>query len=55
VAVAPDDAALEDLTALYRAVSGEHPDRDDYRAAMVRDQRLMLSLVPTRAYGRRPG
>jgi PPOX class probable F420-dependent enzyme len=55
VALAPDDAAVEDLIALYRAVSGEHPNWDDYRAAMVRDQRVVLSLVPTRAYGMLPG
>ena len=35
-----------------RAVSGgEHPDWDEYRAAMVTDKRLILTIRPTRAYG----
>jgi hypothetical protein len=37
--------------AYYRALNGEHPDWDDYRAAMVADQRLVLRLRPTHAYG----
>jgi hypothetical protein len=36
---------------LYRAVQGEHPDWDDYRAAMVRDKRLVVSIHAERAYG----
>jgi PPOX class probable F420-dependent enzyme len=51
VAAAPDDATVEELVALYRAVLGEHPDWDDYRAAMVRDRRVVLRLRPTHAYG----
>ncbi|QYG91425.1 PPOX class F420-dependent oxidoreductase [Iamia sp. SCSIO 61187] len=51
VAAAPDDATVEELVALYRDVQGEHPDWDDYRAAMIRDQRVVLRLRPTRAYG----
>ncbi len=51
VAAAPDDATVEELVELYRAVQGEHPDWDDYRAAMVRDRRVVLRLVPTHAYG----
>jgi PPOX class probable F420-dependent enzyme len=54
VAAAPDDAAVEELITLYRDVNGEHPDWDDYRAAMVRDQRVVLRLTPTRAYGMLP-
>jgi PPOX class probable F420-dependent enzyme len=45
------DAAVEELVALYRAVQGEHPDWDDYRAAMVRDQRLVVRIRAERAYG----
>ena len=51
VAEAPDDATVEELIALDRAVQGEHPDWDDYRAAMVRDRRVVLRLRPTHAYG----
>ena len=51
VAADPHDAAVEELIALYRAVHGEHPDWDDYRAAMVRDRRLVVRVRPERAYG----
>ena len=47
----PHDAAVEELIDLYRAVQGEHPDWDDYRAAMVRDRRLVVSIRAERAYG----
>lgn len=42
-------AAMDGLVDYYRSVSGEHPDWDDYRAAMVRDQRVLLKLAITRA------
>lgn len=51
VAADPHDAAVEELVALYRALSGEHDDWDDYRASMVRDRRVVVRLAPTRAYG----
>lgn len=51
VAATPDDATVEELVALYRALQGEHEDWDDYRAAMVRDRRVVVRLTPTRAYG----
>lgn len=52
VAQAPDDAAVEELIELYRAASGkEHPDWDEYRAAMIADKRLVLRIRVTRAYG----
>jgi PPOX class probable F420-dependent enzyme len=51
VAADPFDAAVEELIDLYRAVQGEHPDWDDYRAAMVRDRRLVVRLRAGRAYG----
>jgi PPOX class probable F420-dependent enzyme len=51
VAAAPDDDTVEELVALYRALQGEHPDWDEYRAAMVRDGRLVARLTPERAYG----
>ncbi len=53
-AAEPDDAAVEELIALYRAVQGEHPDWDDYRRAMVADRRLVVRLRPERAYGMWP-
>lgn len=51
VAAAPDDDAVEELVALYRSISGEHPDWDDYRRAMVAERRLVVRLRPTYAYG----
>lgn len=51
VAAAPDDATVDELVAYYRAANGEHDDWDDYRAAMVRDRRVMARLRPTYAYG----
>jgi PPOX class probable F420-dependent enzyme len=41
--------ALDILVSYYRSVSGEHPDWDDYRAAMVRDQRVAVRITLTRA------
>jgi len=55
VAASPDDAVVDELVAYYRAASGEHPDWDDYRRAMVADHRLVLRIRPNRAYGALPG
>lgn len=41
--------AMDGLVDYYRRVSGEHPDWDDYRAAMVRDRRVLLRLRVERA------
>jgi PPOX class probable F420-dependent enzyme len=54
VAADPHDATVEELIDLYRAIGGEHPDWDEYRAAMVADRRLVLSLPVTRVYGMAP-
>jgi PPOX class probable F420-dependent enzyme len=51
VATSPDDDVVEALVSYYRTVSGEHPDWDEYRAAMVRDHRLVASIRPEHAYG----
>ena len=52
VAAARDDATVEELIVLLRAVQGkEHPDWDEYRQAMVDDKRLVARLRPERAYG----
>jgi PPOX class probable F420-dependent enzyme len=51
VADDPHDATVEELVALYRSLSGEHDDWDGYRAAMVRDRRVVVRLRPARAYG----
>jgi len=38
--------AMDLLVDYYRRAAGEHPDWDDYRAAMIRDQRCVLVLTP---------
>jgi PPOX class probable F420-dependent enzyme len=51
IAAAPDDAAVEELVELYRALAGEHSDWDEYRRAMVADRRLVVRIRPQHAYG----
>ena len=52
VAAERHDAVVEELIEVYRLVQGkEHPDWDDYRRAMVEDQRLVLRLHVERLYG----
>jgi len=41
--------AMDLLIEYYRQVSGEHPDWDDYRAAMTRDRRVILRFTVERA------
>jgi PPOX class probable F420-dependent enzyme len=41
--------AMEPLVEYYRGISGEHPDWDDYRAAMVRDRRVLIRIDITQA------
>jgi PPOX class probable F420-dependent enzyme len=41
--------ALDLLVDYYRGISGEHPDWDDYRAAMTRDRRVMVRITVTSA------
>nr|WP_062341178.1 PPOX class F420-dependent oxidoreductase [Herbidospora sakaeratensis] len=40
--------ALEPLVEYFRCISGEHPDWDEYRAAMVRQGKSLLRITPTR-------
>lgn len=48
----PHDATVEELIEVFRLVAGkEHPDWDEYRAAMVADLRLVGRLRVTHAYG----
>ena len=42
-------AALALLVDYYRRISGEHPDWDDYRAAMEREQRVLVRFEIERA------
>jgi PPOX class probable F420-dependent enzyme len=47
--------AMDLLVDYYRRVSGEHPDWDDYREAMRRDQRVIVVITLTRAGPDRSG
>jgi PPOX class probable F420-dependent enzyme len=42
-------AALEPLVDYYRSVSGEHPDWQEYREAMVREGRVLLRISVDRS------
>ena len=39
--------ALEPFVEYYRSISGEHPDWDDYRAAMTRQGKALLRITIT--------
>ena len=51
VAADPHDATVEELITYYRGISGEHSDWDEYRAAMVAERRLLLTLRFDHIYG----
>ncbi|GAA4357936.1 PPOX class F420-dependent oxidoreductase [Angustibacter luteus] len=40
--------ALEPLVDYFRAISGEHPDWDEYRQAMTAQGKSLLRITPTR-------
>jgi PPOX class probable F420-dependent enzyme len=54
VAQSPDDPTMVELVSLYRELSGEHPDWNSYKAAMIQDRRQVMRLHPTYAYGMLP-
>jgi PPOX class probable F420-dependent enzyme len=37
--------AMEGLVDYYRRISGEHPDWDDYRTAMVKEERVLIRIT----------
>ena len=45
------EGLAEALRRYYRKVRGEHPNWAEYDAAMVSEQRLLLSISVDRAYG----
>jgi PPOX class probable F420-dependent enzyme len=47
--------AMEPLVDYYRGVAGEHPDWDDYRAAMERERRVLILVDIERAGPDRSG
>ena len=40
--------SVEPLVGYYRAIAGEHPDWDEYRAAMVRQGKSIVRITPNR-------
>ena len=54
VARDPHDATVDELVEVYRAIGGEHPDWEEYRAAMVDDSRLVMRLHVEHVYGQPP-
>ncbi|MCW2541660.1 MAG: ATP/GTP-binding protein [Frankiales bacterium] len=41
-------AALEPLVDYFRAISGEHPNWDEYRQAMIDQGKSLIRITPTR-------
>lgn len=39
--------SIEGLVDYYRAISGEHPDWDEYRQAMRRQDKVLIRITPT--------
>ncbi len=47
--------AMEPLIDYYRSVAGEHPNWNEYRAAMQQEHRVLLRITITRAGPDRSG
>ena len=54
VSAEPGDAAGQELAEHYRSAVGEHDDWDAFFASQVADQRQILRIRPTYAYGMLP-
>ncbi|MHB1925317.1 MAG: PPOX class F420-dependent oxidoreductase [Acidimicrobiales bacterium] len=55
VEIVPLPEAMETLVEYYRSISGEHPDWDEYRQAMVDQRRVILRVSIDRAGPTRSG
>ena len=51
----PDGPEVQALVDYYRAAAGEHPDWAEYRATMVTDRRVLMTMRVERVYGQRLG
>ncbi|MFF0410556.1 PPOX class F420-dependent oxidoreductase [Kitasatospora sp. NPDC004745] len=49
----PDSPEVEALVDYYRRAAGEHPDWAEYRAVMVADRRVLLTIPVDHVYGSR--
>jgi PPOX class probable F420-dependent enzyme len=47
----PNGPEVDALVDYYRSAAGEHPDWDEYRAVMVSDRRVLMTLTVDRVYG----
>jgi PPOX class probable F420-dependent enzyme len=49
----PDGPEVGALVEYYRAAAGEHPDWAEYRAVMVADRRVLMTMRVEKVYGAR--
>jgi PPOX class probable F420-dependent enzyme len=47
----PNGPEVQALVDYYRAAAGEHPDWDEYRAVMVADRRVLMTMAVEHVYG----
>lgn len=47
----PHDGTVGALVELYQRLQGEHPDWDEFRMAMIRERRVLLTVQIVRLYG----
>ncbi|MET8688468.1 PPOX class F420-dependent oxidoreductase [Streptomyces sp. NPDC004732] len=51
----PEGPEVDALVRFYRLAAGEHPDWNEYRAAMVADRRVLMTMKIDHVYGERLG
>ncbi|WP_223256777.1 PPOX class F420-dependent oxidoreductase [Micromonospora endophytica] len=51
----PHGPEVEALVDYYRRAAGEHPDWAEYRAVMVADRRVLMTMTVDHVYGERVG
>ncbi|MCK9902179.1 F420-dependent protein [Parafrankia colletiae] len=51
----PHGPEVEALVQYYRAAAGEHPNWDEYRAVMISDRRVLVTVTVDHVYGTRLG
>ncbi|MBH5336430.1 PPOX class F420-dependent oxidoreductase [Streptomyces pactum] len=49
----PHGPEVEALVEYYRKAAGEHPDWDEYRAVMVAERRVLMTMTVDHVYGER--
>ncbi|MER6389971.1 PPOX class F420-dependent oxidoreductase [Streptomyces sp. NPDC059382] len=51
----PHGPEVDALVDYYRLAAGEHPDWEEYRAVMVSDRRVLMTMTVERVYGEKLG